>query len=537
MTSPRPSASLLRADRELLHSLENVFSCRARKGRGRNAFVQRSRTMCCSVLGLKKFQSDLERAGAFAVRLKRVRWKDTDGERRTFTLARAASTEMWPMGTHYWVRDNAIIGARYLFSGKPKMRALGKELLLSALTFMSSVEQLRRFNKIIRASSAKYRDEANHWPYIFAGIKDNLSATKPEPWAHKQDAWQVLAYYILEALEAGFISHADLTSKHRKFFGLLIPFLVKVSFWQCESSGSWEELSAVRTSVRAWEHRVIVKLMKAERSKKLPLLSADFLKLRKYLPSKLRRSSLEECARWMERKVILEVVRDLPYESPRYRRSDPRYRRADAALIYILMIDYPYFLAARLGQSIKWAHRLEETILRTVMTLDDPLTGGMYRYGNDSYQRSGFFRNTTISKLNALYGAPSGDASKHFVGRDRVVPKGRKAAWTHFVWQLAAWSGRRFLDTGSKRYRKLHEGYFEKGLGLLTGDGEVTIEQDLKGQPRVEKVPPLRMPECYISDKTKEGSPLVFPSPHTPLNWSVAEMFDAFQVRAMVLKA
>ena len=43
------------------------------------------------------------------------------------------------------------------------------------------------------------------------------------------------------------------------------------------------------------------------------------------------------------------------------------------------------------------------------------------------------------------------------------------------------------------------------------------------------------MPECFIADIGPSGRELIFPSPHTPLNWSVGEMFDAFRVREAVL--
>jgi hypothetical protein len=72
-------------------------------------------------------------------------------------------------------------------------------------------------------------------------------------------------------------------------------------------------------------------------------------------------------------------------------------------------------------------------------------------------------------------------------------------------------------------------------MGLFTGTGEASIDQDAKGTPRVIGVKPLRMTECYISEKAGRGRDLVFPSPHTPLNWAVGEMFQAFDVRRKVL--
>jgi hypothetical protein len=178
---------------------------------------------------------------------------------------------------------------------------------------------------------------------------------------------------------------------------------------------------------------------------------------------------------------------------------------------------------------------MEKKILGLLVRLDDPKTGGMARYENDSYQRVGFFRNLTVRKLQELYGAPSGDASSCFVGRDKVVPKGRTAMWTHFVWQLAAWSGKRSLEDPDIRFRVLHEFFFARGLALITGNKEVSVDVDSRGKVRIIKIPAWRMPECYISDVSPTKEMLVFPSPHTPLNWSIAEMEEAFRIRKLVV--
>lgn len=533
-----PSAvrkSLQVQDDILISNLERRLTRRQVAGEWRNLSLLRQKALSENAAELKRLRATLEKAGAFSIRLERRPWRDLDGERRTFTLARAASTEMWPMGTHYWVRDNAIIGARYLFARDGKRKKEGKDLLLSALTFMSSKSQLARFENIIKSSSATFREDPANWPYIFAGVRDNLTASRDEGWAHKQDAWQIAIFYTIEAIEQGLLSVKDLSAKHKKCIGLAIPFLAQVKFWRCENSGSWEEVPAVRSSVRAWEHRLVVKLAKVAVLKDFAFIRRSFEAHKRHLPAEFRRKTLDAAVLLMERKVVREMLRDLPKESPAYTKDDARYRNADGALIYLLLIDYPYFLAARLGKDARWAHALEAKILKTVESLSDPVTGAIRRYRGDCYQRTGYFRNLTIAKLAAICGAPSGDASGHFVARNKAVPKGREAAWTHFVWQLAAWSGERFLNTGSQVYRRLHDHYFRRGMALFTGSGEASVEQDAKGTPRVIGMKPLRMPECYISERTSKGETLVFPSPHTPLNWAVAEMFQAFDVRREVL--
>lgn len=484
--------------------------------------------------GLRRLTSLLRQKGAFRLNATTITWRDTDGESRRFTLARAASTEMWPMGTHYWVRDNAIIGARLLKSEIAKERSLGKALLLSGLTFISSCAQLTRFRRIIHSTDQATISDPNNWPFIFAAIKDNLNTSHPEAWAHQQDAWQILAWHTLDALQNGAIKFSELTAKHRKFFGMIVPFLAKVSFWKRPNSGSWEEIAAVRTSVRAWEHRLIVRLSDLSKERNWSFLSSHYNTHRKSLGANLAKSTLTQGVRYLDNLATKAIARDLPYESPSYKRSDSRFREADSALLYLLEIDYVGFIAERLKRDTRWVRATESKILKQTLRLLDQRSGGIARYGNDSYQRSGFFRNQTVERLNKMYGAPSGDASAHFSGRDLLVPKGRRAAWTHFVWQIAAWSARKFLESGESPYRELHEAMFLKGLKLITGR-EVSLDISKDGRARVITIPPWRMPECYISERDLKGREMIIPSPHTPLNWSIAEMLSAFTYRQALI--
>lgn len=484
--------------------------------------------------GLQQITTLAERKGLFDVRIERHRWIDSDKSRYVHTLARAAVTDMWPMGTHYWVRDNAIIGARLLQASSAKRRKIGKELLLSGMNFMSSCAQLQRFERCVRSASSAFCKDALNWPYIFAGIKGNLSCAQTEIWAHKQDAWQILAWHILDAIDSGAIHLREISEKNRRFLGLIVPFLAKVSFWKCENSGSWEEIPAVRSSVRVWEHRLIVRLGELSAQKGFAFLRTEFLRHRRYLGARFGARDLPSAVALLDREATKVMLRDLPFESPHYKQNHVCYREADGALLYALEIGYPEFLAERAGKSQEWAYKLEQRILQLVLSLQDDRSCAIYRYANDSYQRSGFFRNLTVKRLSDLYGAPSGDASSHFAGRDGVVPQGRKAAWTHFVWQIASWAGRRYEATRRAEYARLHERFFMQGLQLVTQNAK-TLDVDQHGKSRVVSVPAWRMPECYIADKLTTKEEVVFPSPHTPLNWAIAEMLFAFEVRRKVL--
>lgn len=532
-------------DRILIDSLAAKSDLAVQKPRFRNStaaslarlFLARRRPKDI-LRKFRKFEATLVTRGLFDLRVERHTWRDTDGDRRQITILRAAATKMWPMGTHFWTRDIALVAARLLIQTGPLSKRylkLGRELLLSNLTIMSSCAQLRRFEEIIRNTSPKFINDAANWPHIFLSIDENLNAVQQEGWTHKQDAWQMLAWHLLDALESGRISLTELSAKHRRFLGLIVPFLAKVRFYSQENSGSWEEIAAVRSSVIAWDLMLIDRLGRLATERDYDFLNTSFNKHRRHLGKSAARSSLRSFSIQLVRTGAGAAERFLPDESPAYRKGDPRLRSADAALIYLLQLNYPHFLARVLQRPDAWAKTLERKILARILSLRDPRTGGIVRYRRDAYQRKGFFRNLTLHHLSLLFGAPSGNASSVFVGRDRIVPRGPEAAWAHPAWQLSAWAGRQFLRSGELHYRMLHEELFVDGLRMITGTGEYSIEQHSSKALRLVKIPSYRMPECYLTDVASDGTVLIFPTPHTPLNWAVAEALDAFGVARAVL--
>jgi hypothetical protein len=278
-----------------------------------------------------------------------------------------------------------------------------------------------------------------------------------------------------------------------------------------------------------------VRLRELSKTKPFSFLQEVFDEVKPSLGSKFRNYSLDQYVRWMDDRATETMLRNLPYEAPGYKKNDPRFRTADAALMYLLHLKYPAFLAERSGKPARWIARMERLILKEIGSLFDERTGGICRYGGDSYQRAGFFRHSITKELNEMYGGVSGDASSSFQGRNRIVPKGRQAAWAHFTWQVSAWAGRRFLEGGGEKYRTMHERFFIHGLRMVTGPDEASIDIGATGSPQVITIDEGLMPECYVSDTTDDGRTIVFPSPHTPLNWAVAEMRDAFAVRREIV--
>jgi hypothetical protein len=389
--------------------------------------------------------------GTFEFSVKKVRYMQEN-----LTILGAASTDMWPMGTHFWVRDNALIGKRLLFYESFDLKLtrnynnLGKKLLLSTLSIMSTKSQLTRMRRVILSNNPKFVDNVNNWPQIFLCIKDNLLGKKYESWAHKQDAWQILAHSILLGLESTKISFTELSSAHREFLSLLVPFLAKVKFYKQENSGSWEEIEACRSSVIAWDLALLHDISRLHHAKQFAFLIKGFGRYRSKLPKEVCNKSFEACLRTLLTLGARQLKKKIPYEAAEYPRSDARYRKEDAALIYLLQLNTPHMVAKILNLTQAWVTQKEHELLSAINSLFDPRTGGHKRYHRDSYQRFGFFREKTVRKLKELYGGASGDASKNFKARDTLVPKGPEAAWVHFTWQLSAWAGRRYQKTSKK---------------------------------------------------------------------------------------
>lgn len=443
----------------------------------------------------------LKQRGMFDLNTEQVLWLDGDGEQRKLWVNRASKTHMWPMGTNYWVRDNALIGARLMALDKEsdwyqeEWFELGRQLLLSAITVMSSCRQLERFELII--SGASDPSDPHLWPHIFLEIETNLNAANDEEWMHQQDAWQIACYYLLDALERGWIDSGELTEKHKRMLSYIVPFLHAVDFSQRENGGSWEEIAAVRSSVLCWELSLLHKLESVEWLK----VSEDMLGL-----------LIEQAA--------CRLKKSLPHESPSYNRNDIRYREEDSALIYALMLDL-FPLVDRENH-----HQLREATIASV----ESLVGehGAMRYRGDSYQGLSYYTNKVSGMLSELYDSPSGDSSGHeeFRRRGEIVPAGYEAQWTHFIWQLSSVFGQLYRRYGVEEYAHKQEFYWNKGLSLITGEGEASLQQ-VNGKMEVFRLPAFRLPECYNSELHKEEV-FVYPSLHTPLYWSVAECLAAF---------
>ena len=492
-------------------------------------------------------EAQLETHGALRLNIRdatiRIDGKAVDAR----TIGAAERSTGGEMSNCVWIRDQTqcALSKIHMYTSNPDRYRHeftdGKEILMSVLTMMSTPAQLKRFNGIIQnRTNQQYVDNPLNWPYIFLQYS-NLNAEKEENWSHKQDAWQMLVWTTFEAFDAGIIQVGDLSDAHKQFLGAVVPFLEAVDFTERENSGSWEEIEAIRTSTMAWDTMAIKRIGQYIDKKGFEFLSLQFDRHKKLLGAEYQSLSLEETVRSMTKKGFAELTERIPFESPDYPPGTPQCRHADAALLYLLDLDIPYQLAQIKYPQEKdekdrklYERELELLILDQVLTLSDHRTNGIHRYGSkgdvrDAYQAAGFWSNTTLTKLGELYGSPTGDTSGviNFVGRDRIVPDGQAAAWTHFVAQISAWASRKYIQTKDAFYYKLGEEYANRMLSMITGEHEYSVMQD-EGQLIIQEIPPWRITECFVTFIDPiTNQPVTGPSPNTPLNWSIAKTKEA----------
>ncbi|WP_436789072.1 hypothetical protein [Yinghuangia sp. YIM S10712] len=443
------------------------------------------------------------------------------------------------MSTMFYLRDHVQCAgalmelflrdpARYAAEG-----AVGRDLIRSALHLISTPAQLARFAAVVQRGDVGQEE----WPHISLWF-DDLEAEKPNGWRNKQDSFQMLAFLVLDAVDRGFVGADELLPAHKRFLRFVVPLLDAVGFPRYESSGSWEENAARRTSVMAVETALLEKIRVLAGSEGMGFLESGM--------------DFSEKVGAMVDAGLREIARRIPFESPDYPPESIRHRKADASMVYVLMYGLPELLArARVpvGAPARpmTAREVEAVVLDGLRDLEDPVTGGLIRYAEDSYQRVNFhtyevqatvraIKRDTKADAEARNGEPDLDRKQEM--RGRLTPRGREAAWIHPLGQLAVWAARRSLQTRpadpeeGERYREFAVHYLDRMLAGVTGENQwhAVLRED--GGYHVRKVPPYRVPECHVTYRDDEGRELIIPSPHTPLNWGTAMLKAALGLLA-----
>lgn len=499
---------------------------------------------------LDRFERKLDREGTFNVP---IIWREVeidDMPRRMPLVTATEGADHGDMSSMIYLRDQIQVARSYMElatcdpdEGRYAEKAdMGRQLILSSLHLMSTPRQLDRFATAIGNPGATPKQ--HEWPIISFPLGD-LEATKPNGWRNNQDSFQMLADLTFDALNRGFISPEDLLESNKKFLSSVVPFMEAVGYPKHESSGTWEEYIANRTSVISVETSLLYKMktaLQGPQAEQLAFLEMGYANHggQGALPDKLED---------MVRAGLTELGGRWPFESPDYDTRDIKYREADAALAYGLMYDIPDLLEkyeipiAIAGNQPQSAMVLEDLLLEQLDSLMDPETGAMKRYNRDSYLRLDFLLHAVQANLAAVKSRiarvalrnerePDLEAKDRL--RDGVVPKGRQAAWPHPVAQLSAWAARRQMRAlslgqtfAAERYHHLSVTYLNQSSRSITGANHYNIVRQNEVSYGVQKVTPFRMPEAMVSYTDSKGV-MIVPSPHTQLNWAAATQGEAF---------
>lgn len=421
----------------------------------------------------------------------------------------------------------------------------GKLLLMSLLHLLSTPAQLERFQMCIERYVKGQGCTQADWPQISL-TWNNLDGRQPNGWRNIQDTFQMLAYTTLIALEQQQLQPNDLLEPHKQFLGSIVPFLVSAGFPHYENSGSWEETAAPRTSVMAVETAFFSKLFDLrldEQGRKYAFFAREYQKYRRRYPT-LFKADFDELVATKLQEGLVAISQRLPFESPGYGRRSIKYRTSDLALVYVLRYHIPELLV-RYGISVSAIgdpqaghareEQIEDSILRQLDMLRDPEGYGMYRYYNDSYQRTNWGTEEVQAVVRgikrfvcerAIAEQTPVDYDLKQLLRNELIPKGRQAAWSLGSAQLAFWAAERWFElqrmgTGdrAKRYRHLATSQLNATLALVTGDGQFTSLPQANNRYHIAAVAPWRLPECYVTYEA-DNERCVAPSAHTPLNWA-----------------
>lgn len=411
---------------------------------------------------------------------------------------------------------------------------LGRHMLFSVIHCMSTPAQLGRFDHVITDGPAAGQE---NWPHISLWF-DDLHGEGPNGWRNKQDTFQMLTHLTLDALDRGFIGESDLSPSHKQYLGSVVPLLTAVGFPNYETSGSWEEVAAGRTSVLAVETAIMHKISSmATAGKNIDFLAEVYEQ--SGVQANTGRTFYDQVEHMLDQ-GLHEVGRRLPFESPDYDKNSVKYREADAALAYVLMYGLPQMLAAKnipIGkdQKIMTEQQIEDLVLEQLDSLIDPQTHGMLRYKGDSYQRVNFHTATVQETVDAIKARVKSEAAESGgevnledkqMLRNLLTPQGREACWVHPLGQLSSWAASRYLEAlqkgdtqGAQRYRQISLRYFNYNLSNVTGDNQWNTARDVSGTYQLHTVKPYRVPECFITYQAADGKTCTVASPHTPLNW------------------
>ena len=451
------------------------------------------------------------------------------------------------MTNSLWIRDQAFIAAALLEEGDylndKETTRQGKKLLLSLLDLMTLPSQIERFDDIISRRGIASPEEHPLIKFDMQRTTDGIALDLQTDWNHNQDAWQILAYYAVNALENGFIPREDILP-YREFFERIPNFFYAVDYLNRPSKGSWEEICAKgRFSTIVWEWSLLFHLHKNRVIFGFTDESSNLM-------------------RQMIQKGAQAIVRRFPDESTElHTKDDPAYRKEDAALLYVGLTKTPELLLEmekegfdpvdfsvnpiikkNIEEGMSLVDATYVAMFETISHLKDPITKGMARYKGDSYQASCFWLDScwnTLASENGLWLDPrykDDNGIINFVGREILVNILNRemhgsgyetaiAGWMHPNLQAASIAFNRVAQTSNPVAQQWFwdKGleFFKDALSMITNENAWTIRPGITGM-ELYNLPPGIAPECIVTNILQNGEKVIHYGPWGPLFWTAA---------------
>lgn len=461
-----------------------------------------------------------------------------------------------------WVRDTARVAINlcniYKLTGDESHLEMGRSLLESLVVLMTTQDQQKKFEDMIEHKGERdYIDNPANHPAIKFFVDFNQNTVDRDPdWGHNQDAWQMLAVVLLDAIEQGYV---EMSPRIKGFLEKIPAFLDAIDYTQAANKGSWEEIAAKgRLSVTVWEWATLVRLLKAQEEHTVELNTEPEL-----LTRLIDQGTQAILTRFPDESASLH--------SP----DDPEYRERDSTIFYVGLAEVPELMEwlidnGHLDRNADYLRDKPEdiktwmydTLFASADTLYRPDRHGFIRYPKDSYQ---------ITELLAVWDQFAGKGMLwtlpalkdhhgviHYTARAKAMSAIREhfgiedtdheAVWNHPNNQAALLAIRTAftaLRAGDLKragiFCERAVRHFNDSLWMITGDREYTLapkDDNGKITPTITHMQPGVALECVVQSivGTQESgySTIAHPGPWGPLYWAasgylaVSKLLEAF---------
>lgn len=362
--------------------------------------------------------------------------------------------------SNVWVRDNIHIAHAHYVTGKTDIAV---KTLSTLMQYFSKHQH--RFTDII-SGKADPSDPMNRPHIRFKG--ETLEEIK-EKWAHAQnDALGYFLWMFCKLVNEGALppSSANLAT-----LDLFPQYFRKITYWQDEDSGHWEEVRKISAS-------------------SIGAVLAGLIELEKMLGGNKIAHPKAQSTLVIVKSLIGEGRQKLHSILPNecIQPDNAKRRAYDAALLFLI---YPL-------QVVDDQQKLDEILAHTRENLQGEY--GIRRYLGDSYWAPDY-------KTKLPEGERTVDFSDNLTARDRLLPaQGQEAQWTLFDPIISCIHATRFRGKVRNEDLARQTEYLNRSLGLLTSETNPNFL-------------PYRCPELYYLQNGQYVA-----NDHVPLLWTQANL-------------